>query len=288
MTPSRIRLGVGGGDLAVEQWRSLEEEVSSLALEVEVHGSERTTDHSEVLLDRLLSGLHDAVVVPSAHLPITLPETLEIAAVCRRRTPLSALVNDDAILLDEFEHGAVIGVQGPREVAQLLFYRPELTFVTVPGTMQERLACLDEEGVDALVLPAAYAEWIGIQDRVSEILPSEVLMPACGQGSLSVVARKGEENLRTLIRALNDPLARDEIETERSLVSELSRCRCSHAAALMRHQGDLIEIEAMVVDIRGRARFHELVSGPRGEAKSLARSLAAELVSRRDASRAEE
>jgi hydroxymethylbilane synthase len=286
MASSKIRLGIGGGDLAVEQWRSLGDAVT-LPLDLEVHGSERTTDHSDVLIDRLLSRLHDGVVVPSAHLPLDLPESLEIVAVTPRLTPLSALVNDDAILLDEFEHGAAIGVQGPREAAQLLNYRPDLSFVVVAGTLAQRLRCLDEEGVDALVLPAAYAEWTGIQDRVSEILPSEILTPVPGQGSLSLIGRKGEESLRPLARVLNDSLASDEVGTERFLVGELRRCSCTYAAALMRHQGDSVEIEAMVVDVRGKDRFHEMTSGPRSDAMSLARALANELVARCEASRAE-
>jgi hydroxymethylbilane synthase len=286
MASSKIRLGIGGGDLAVEQWRSLGD-VAAFPLDLEVHGSERTTDHSDVLIDRLLSRLHDGVVVPSAHLPPDLPDAIEIVAVSPRRTPLSALVNDDAILLDEFEHGASIGVQGPREAAQLLTYRPDLSFVVVAGTLSQRLRCLDEEGVDALVLPAAYAEWIGIQDRVSEILPSEVLTPVAGQGSLSLLARKGEESLKSLVRALNDPLASDEIATERFIVGELRRCPCAYGAALMRHQGDEVEIEAMIVDVRGKERLYEMTSGPRSEALALARSLADELVARHESSRAE-
>ncbi len=288
MTSARIRLGIGTGDLGIEQWRFLAERIAPIDVETEVLGRPNTMDHSEVLLDRLVRGSHDGVVMPTRHLPLTLPEGVALFAVAPRRTPLSAVVADDAILLDEFGAGAVIGVDGPLQAAQILFYRPDLRVVTVSGAVRDRLEVLENEEIDALIMPASYAEWLGIQDRVSEILPSDLMMPVAGQGTLSLVGREGDDNLKALAHKLDDRLARREVEAERLCVRMLKEGRPTLAAALMTQQGETLHLEATVVDFGGRRRFHHAIDGPRDESLMLARSLAEELLAQRKAALVEQ
>ncbi len=274
MPKKKIRFGIGAGDLAVEQWRSVESRVEPEAVEADILGLPGRIDHREVLIDRLLHGDLDGAVIPTRHLPLTLPEGIELAAVPPRRTPLEALVTNDGIILDEFEEGAVIGVEGAIQMAQILHYRPELKIVVVRGAMRDRLRRLDDEEIDALVVPAAYAEWLGIQERVSEILSVDVVMPVAGQGSLSLLICKGNDRVAKLASKLNDPMSRLEIMTERHVVRHLLTSEGMLAAALARMQGDRIHLECMVVDPGGRKRLRQAGDAPTADAKKLARQLA--------------
>lgn len=276
-----IRLAIGMGDLALDQWNSLHERVGSVPVEVEVLGLPRSTDHAELLLDRIHRGTNHGALLPTRYVPIDLPPGIEIKAIGPRLTPLAAFLSYDGIILDEFEKGAVIGVEGPLQAAQLLHYRPELTVVVVPGAISDRLRRLDDEEIDALVVPAAYAEWVGIQDRVSEILPTEVLTPVAGQGSLALLGRVDDDMLAPLAQKLDDGLARREVTTERSTIREIRRDgRNLHAAALMRQEGDTMLLAATIVDAGGRHRVSQEIEGTRTELDAMARAMAEELLRR--------
>lgn len=277
-----IKLGVGTGGLALEQWRSLEERVADVAYESEILGLEGTIDHSEVLLDRLMRGGQDGAVLPTRFLPTPLPPGIEIVAVAPRRTPLSAFLSYDGIIVDEFEAGAVIGVGGPLEAAQMIHYRPEFRVVVVPGNVRMQLSLLENEEIDALVAPAAFTEWLGIQDLVSEILGSDIMVPLTGQGSLSLIGREGESVLAPLGEALDDPMAHREVDWERDIVMRVSESRYTLATALARQHGDEIEIDATVVDLGGRRRHSESMSGSRDDVESMINEISERLTYLRD------
>ncbi len=274
----KFRIGIGAGDLAFEQWKSVEPRVEPDIVEADVIGLPGTVDHREVLIDRLLRGDLDAAVIPTRYLPTTLPEGVKIAAIPPRRTPLSALVTNDGIILDEFEEGAVIGVEGAIQMAQILFYRPELKVVVVRGAILDRLRKLDQEEIDALVVPAAYAEWLGIQERVSEILSVDVVMPVAGQGSLSFLVCKGDDRLSKMAHRLDEPMSRLEVMTERLAVSNLLEARSDLAGALARLQGDRIRLECMMVDPAGRQRLRYAADAPADDAKKLARKVSDAII----------
>lgn len=282
MATSKLRVGMGKGGLAQRQWRSLENLVEVQEIEADTIGLEGTTDHGEVLIDRLLREELDAVVIPTPYVPIPTPPGIDIAAVAPRLTPLSAFVTYDAIILDEFEKGAVIGVEGQAQAAQLINYRPELTVVIVDGAIRHRLRRLDDEDVDALVIPAAFTEWLDLQDRVSEIFSVDVVVPTAGQGSLSLLRRSKDTRIDPLASRVEDVMARREIDVERLTVARLQEEGAHLAAALARQQGKEITIDAMVVDAGGRHRFHRTVEGDRDDADALSGELVETILAMRN------
>jgi hydroxymethylbilane synthase len=216
--------------------------------------------------------------------PIIPPDGVEIAAVASRLTPFSAFVTYDAIILDEFEQGAVIGVEGQAQAAQLINYRPELTVVIVDGAIRSRLRRLEDEDVDALVIPAAFTEWLDLQDRVSEVFSVDVIVPTAGQGSLSLLRRAGDARIDPLAARVEDIMARREVDVERLTVRRLHEGGAHLAAALARQQGREITIDAMIVDAGGRKRFHHVIEGDRDDADTLSGELAEVILGmRRDA-----
>jgi hydroxymethylbilane synthase len=207
-----------------------------------------------------------------------LPDGVEVVAYTRRRTPFAAFLTYDGIILDEFESGAVIGVEGPGQAAQLIHYRPELRVVVMRGGAQQRLQRLEDGEIDALVVPAAWAEWLHIEDRVSEILSVDVIVPAAGQGSLCLLGRSGETTLDELGKKLNDRIARREIETERRAAAHLTEGGIHIAAALAQQHGERMELDAMAIDAGGRHRIHRTVEGDPTKTEALARGVADEIL----------
>jgi len=281
MATDTVQIGVGIGGLAIDQWRSFTDRIASIPIDTQILGLQGTTDHSEVLIDRLLRRSHDGVVVPTRYLPVQLPEEIEILAVTPRRTPESAFLSYDGIILDEFEKDAVIGVEGPIQAAQLMYYRPELRVVIVTGAVRYRLSRLEKGEIDALIVPAAWAEWLNIQELVSELLAVEIMMPLTGQGSLSLLGIKDDESLRPLATKLDDRHSRRMIELERATVEHLWEDQPVLASARAHLLGDTVQLDAMIIDAGGRHRYSHMMEGAPGESEEMAQAMADHLLALR-------
>ncbi|MBD3236788.1 MAG: hypothetical protein GF330_08800, partial [Candidatus Eisenbacteria bacterium] len=117
--------------------------------------------YSEPIYQALVGKKIDAGLHRMKDLPAPLPEGVEIAAICERRTPLDVLVTSDEAILDELEEGARIGVSSLRRQAQLTRYRPDLEVEFIVGSLNERLQMVHSGKLRGVVVAAAGIEWRG-------------------------------------------------------------------------------------------------------------------------------
>ena len=86
--------------------------------------------------------------------------------------------------------GARVGTSSLRRRVQLAARRPDLAVLDIRGNVDTRLAKLERGEFEAVVLARAGLERLGFGDRISEVLPSELMLPAPGQGALAVEYRE--------------------------------------------------------------------------------------------------
>ena len=234
MTP--LRIGTRGSALATTQTTHVAEaltERSGLAHELVVIRTEGdvttgslaslggTGVFASALRAAVLDGVVDAAVHSLKDLPAAQPETLEIAAVPARADLRDALCARDGLTLATLPEGARVGTGSPRRVAQLKALRPDLELVDIRGNVQTRLARVpgleqhDDHApaaagsprgdLDAVILPCAGLDRLGLDHVITERIDPEVMVPAPGQGALAVEIRAEDESF--LGRALLDPEA---------------------------------------------------------------------------------
>lgn len=213
----------------------------------------------------LLDGEVDMAVHSMKDLPTSLPGGLAIGAVCRREYPGDVLVSKNGAKLSELPEGAVIGTSSLRRIAQLKRFRPDLKIVNVRGNLNTRLRKLDEQDIDALVLAYAGMVRLGFKDRITELVPFEVMLPAVGQGSIGVEVRADDRELLDLLAALDHGPSRQAVSAERSLMRRLEGGCQIPVGALAMVDGDEIVLEAMVADLDGGAMVRSSLSGPAGD-----------------------
>ena len=74
--------------------------------------------------------------------------------------------------------GARIGTSSLRRCAQLLGFRRDFKMVNLRGNLNTRLRKLSEEGLDATVLAFAGVERLGWRERITQIIPYDICLPA--------------------------------------------------------------------------------------------------------------
>lgn len=170
----------------------------------------------------VLDGRADVAVHSAKDLPALTPDGLVIAAVPPRADPRDALVGSDiGGLAAAVAAGtdAVVATGSARRRVQLADLVPGLHFAELRGNMGTRIERARD--FDAVVVAAAALERLGLTEHISQVLPADVLVPQVGQGALAVECRAGDDELRGLLRGIEDARSRLAVDAERGFLAEL-------------------------------------------------------------------
>lgn len=172
----------------------------------------------QALLDREI----DLAVHSLKDMPFELPEGLAFGAVPEREDPRDCLIGRNARSLEELPQGARVGTSSLRRSAQLQAARPDLVIESIRGNIDTRLRKLEEENFDAILLAAAGLHRMGWKDRITSYLPTDLCLPAVGQGALAVECRAEDSEVLSLLALLNDPPTARCVAAERKLLGLLN------------------------------------------------------------------
>lgn len=143
----------------------------------------------------LLNETADLAVHSAKDLPYPLPAGLEVIALFDAFDQTDSLVARQNLTLRSLPTGARIGTSSPTRRKELLAFRPDLEVVSIRGTIEERIALVDSEYIDALIVASCALTRLGLSHRVSEVLSFET-HPL--QGNLAVVAKANREDLKAI------------------------------------------------------------------------------------------
>ena len=104
--------------------------------------------------------------------------------------------------------GARVGTGSLRRQAQLRHVRPDLRVADMRGNVDTRLRKLDDGQFDAIVLAEAGLRRLGLADRISQVLPFDVMLPAVGQGALAIECRADDAETLAAVAPLDDAATR--------------------------------------------------------------------------------
>jgi len=149
--------------------------------------------------EALLRGEIDVALHSAKDLPDELRPGLEVICTTESIDPFDCLVSKYGLKLDELPREARIGTSSLRRKTQLKEYRDDFQIVDIRGNIGERLRLVDnnESRIDAIVIAAAGLIRLGLEDRMTQRIPFEILRPHPLQGSLAVVGRGNDvESIR--------------------------------------------------------------------------------------------
>lgn len=231
-----------------------------------------------LLLNGLLEGAYDALVLDAPVLPPRLPPELTIGAITRRITPCDALICGAEIILDELAENAMLAANGARREAQMLYYRPDLKIVHAKGSLDSLIQKVKNAKIDAAVVAAADMERLGKQEYVVELLTNAVCVPAAGQGALAVLVRSDLDQFKECIREISDVSAFNEVTAEWAFLDYLGLNGAHPVGVLASTEGKVLEVEGVLAYPDGREKIHFMVKGSPGQEKELGRTLAQEIL----------
>ncbi len=181
---------------------------------------------------------------------------------------------------NELPAGAVVGTSSLRRSSQLLNLRPDLRIEQLRGNVDTRLRKLDDGQFDAIILAAAGVKRLGLQDRITALIPVETSLPAIGQGAVGIECRIDDGYINRLIEPLNHIDTNVCVRAERAFLGRLEGGCQVPIAAYARLADGAIKMDGLVGSVSGNRIIRGHIEGSPESADSLGVKLAEDLLSR--------
>jgi hydroxymethylbilane synthase len=274
-----VKIGTRGSVLALWQAEWVRSQILSLRPDVEVEIVKIKTTGDKILdvplaqvggkglfvkeiETALLEKRVDLAVHSMKDMPAEIPPGLCIGVVPQRENPMDVLISRNGQTFDALPEGARIGSSSLRRGAQVRHQRPDMTIHPLRGNLDTRLKKLHTENLDAIILAAAGVRRLGLEDQITEYIPDTIMLPAIGQGALSIEIREDDNAIQNLIAPMDHRETRLAVEMERAFLARLEGGCQVPIAGQAKVAGDQVEMTGMVAEIDGSALIRKTISGP--------------------------
>ena len=292
-----IRIGTRGSPLAVWQAEWVRSQLLALHPEYKVELVKIKTTGDKILdvplaqvggkglfvkeiETSLLESQTDLAVHSMKDMPAEIPQGLCIGVVPERENPLDILISREGRSFKNLPEGARVGSSSLRRGAQVRHHRPDITIHPLRGNLDTRIRKLETENLDAIVLAAAGVRRLGLEARITEYIPENIMLPAIGQGALAIEMREDDNVTRELIAPMDHRETRVAVESERAFLSRLEGgCQVPIAAHANIYE-DEVNLTGLVAEIDGSVLLRETMTGPVDKHEELGVELANRLLER--------
>ena len=222
----------------------------------------------------LLDGRADMAVHSMKDVTGFFPGGLEISVIAEREDPGDAWLCPKYGSIEDFPHGGIVGTSSLRRASQLKHHRPDLRIRSLRGNVITRLRKLDEGEVDATILAVAGLKRSELDERITEVLPMEWMLPAIGQGAIGIETRIDDQQTLNRIQHLNDQTTWDCLLAERTLLTEMEgNCQIPLAGYCILN-GDELFLRALIADPEGESILRYEARAARQDSVKLGREAA--------------
>ena len=143
----------------------------------------------------LLHDKADLAVHSAKDLPYPLPVGIEVIALLDAFDKTDAIVSQGDKKLSELPPNPRLGTSSLFRKSELLKLRSDIQIVSIRGSIEERIQQVDEGHIDAVVVATCALKRLGLEDRITEVLPYET-HPL--QGHLAIVAKTGTQQFKNI------------------------------------------------------------------------------------------
>jgi len=226
----------------------------------------------------MLEGAADIAVHSMKDVPVDFPEGLHLAAILAREDPTDAFVSMRYSSLNELPANARIGTSSLRRQCQIKEKFPDAEVVPLRGNVNTRLAKLDADIYDAIILASAGLNRLGMAKRITQSLDTRVSLPAIGQGAIGIECRVDDVEINEMLSVLHDAETGLCVSAERALNARLNGGCQVPIAGFAQLQGEQIFMRGLVGNPDGSVLYRAERLGGLDQAEAIGRLIAEDLL----------
>lgn len=224
----------------------------------------------------------DLAVHSLKDIPTELPDGLIIGAILKREDVRDVFIANKrrGKRFSELPSNAVIATGSLRRKCQLLRHRPDFTIVDIRGNLNTRMQKLDESDWEGMILAKAGVTRLGWEASITDILPTDLMLPAVGQGALAIELRADDSQIQELVDPLHHEPTAHAVMCERALLRRLEGGCQVPIGAFGRIENSQLTLDAMIGSLNGKRMVRGSIKGLPHHAESLGTTLAEQLLDR--------
>ena len=284
------RMAVFMAEYACQQVRALYPDVDMQVLPFASTGDKNQGDLSKLggkgafikdLEERLLRGEVDCAIHCLKDVPGDIdphPE-LELTAFLTREDPRDALVLRVGEVMPAEGEGFTLATSSPRRQAFARRLYPKAKIIPLRGNVDTRLRKLDEKEFDGMILSKAGLERLDFAHRITKVYEPEEMLPAVGQGVLTLQVRKVDMARCNFLRGVHSQETGRAVDAERRLLRVLEGNCYAAIAGYCDEQNGQRRLRAWVSNPAGtEVLTAQAVQPLAGDAVALGQQVADELL----------
>ncbi|MFQ1017356.1 hydroxymethylbilane synthase [Gilliamella sp. BG7] len=226
----------------------------------------------------ILNNEADIAVHSIKDIPAEFPEGLTLATICKRDDVRDSFISNKYSNIDELPNGAIIGTSSLRRQCQLRAKYPHLQIKDLRGNVGTRLAKLDNQQYDAIILASAGLKRLALEDRIKQYIDTNLILPAVGQGAIGIETRSDDKQILEILSVLDDKHSRVCIEAERAMNKALQGGCQVPIACYSQLNNNILSLQGLVGRIDGSKIIKVALEGSITEAEKLGQELAKRLL----------
>ncbi|KAF3978206.1 MAG: hydroxymethylbilane synthase [Methylococcales symbiont of Iophon sp. n. MRB-2018] len=226
----------------------------------------------------MLDGFADIAVHSMKDVPVEFPEGLHLSAILDREDPTDALVSNQYASLQDLPTHAKIGTSSLRRQCQIKEQFPDAEILSLRGNVNTRLAKLDADEYDAIILASAGLKRLGMADRITQRLDTTISLPAIGQGAIGIECRSDDVETNDLLKVLHDDETTLRVTAERAMNARLNGGCQVPIAGFAEIQGDQIVMRGLVGAPDGSILYRAERQGSLNQAEQIGIAIADDLL----------
>lgn len=293
----KLRLGTRGSQLALWQADWVAREIRQLRPDLDIELKIIKTQGDKILdvalskigdkglftreiENELLVGEIDLAVHSMKDLPSVLAPGLTLGGVLKRENPQDVLISHKGYTLTSLPRHGSVGTSSLRRIAQLRALRPDLNMVDLRGNVETRLKKMLAQDLDGIILAYAGVTRLGFAGQISEIIATDLMLPAVGQGAVAVEIRADDQESQKIAALIDDLPTSLATQAERALLRELEGGCQVPIASLAQIKGSILYLEGLVASMDGQTVIKDFQTGDINQAAEIGRLLAQKLLQR--------
>lgn len=228
---------------------------------------------------QLLEKKIDLAVHSLKDLQTQIPDGLKLSAVTKRHGAEDVLIaGKKGITILNLKEGATVATGSLRRECQLLNLRPDIKTVDLRGNVPTRIEKFLKSDWDAIILARAGVERLKLKKYISSYIPTDLMLPAVGQGALGIEIHKDNLFIDELLQKIHHEDSYSAVLAERSLLKTLEGGCQVPIGAFAEVKPNGLYLDAMVGSLDGTITFRKRLRGSKNKPELLGKSLAIDLL----------
>jgi hydroxymethylbilane synthase len=228
----------------------------------------------------LMNNEVDMAIHSLKDLPTFFPEGLKLGAVLERGEVRDAWVSKNGKTLSQFDENDVIATSSLRRKAQLLAYNPKFNVIDIRGNINTRLAKMEDGHCDAMIMAAVGLQRLGLEENITEIIDTEVMVPAVSQGAMGIETRVDDPEVDLIMQGINHDETMLITTAERAYLKAMEGGCQIPIGCFSQVSGESVSFTGLVADLTGERMIKITLNGKLEQAEKIALEVSRQMIAK--------